>query len=282
MKPPKFLIDGYGRFRAGDGPTKIKTLAGGQAPSVMVIGCSDSRVHPATIFDADPGDLFMVRNVANIVPPFELGDGYHGTSSALEFAVKTLKIKHILVLGHSSCGGVAASLAHGEDHPVGDFIGPWVELMSPTRDAVSATYKDASPDQLQTHLEKAIAFYELMGFKLITDIGFDAGHPIIMQHSSGVVLNLLGPGTPHPERNVLMDIDVKYPGYTHRALRVGSLADARAFFVAQGIEITGSFTFKDLSAIFVRDPDGNVIEFDEYAGDEPETRKDAPGYSDHP
>lgn len=155
MKPPEFLIDGYGRFRAGDGPAKIKTLADGQAPSVMVIGCSDSRVHPATIFDADPGDLFMVRNVANIVPPFELGDGYHGTSSALEFAVKTLKIKHILVLGHSSCGGVAASLAQGADHPVGDFIGPWVELMSPTRDAVIATHKDASPDQLQTHLERA-------------------------------------------------------------------------------------------------------------------------------
>lgn len=130
--------------------------------------------------------------------------------------------------------------------------------------------------------EKAIAFYELLGFALITDIGFEAGHPMILQHSSGVVLNLLGPGTPHPKRNVLMDIDVKYPGYTHMALRVGSLADARAFFEGKGIEITGSFTFKDLSAIFVRDPDGNVIEFDEYAGDEPETRAESPGYADHP
>lgn len=134
--------------------------------------------------------------------------------------------------------------------------------------------------------KSAIAFYELMGFKLITDIGFEKGHPIIMQHSSGVVLNLLGPGTPHPDRNVLMDIDFKYPGYTHMALRVGSLSDARAFFEGQGIAITGSFAFKDLSAIFVRDPDGNVIEFDEYAGDEPETRaepgQEGPGYSDHP
>lgn len=128
----------------------------------------------------------------------------------------------------------------------------------------------------------AIPFYELLGFNLITDIGFEKGHPIIMQHSSGIVLNLLGPGTAHADRNVLMDIETKYPGYTHIALRVSALDDARAFFKENGIEITGSFSFKDLSAIFVRDPDGNVIEFDEYAGEEPETRKDAPGYSDHP
>lgn len=128
----------------------------------------------------------------------------------------------------------------------------------------------------------AVPFYERLGFKLITDIGFEKGHPIIMQHSSGIVLNLLGPGTPHEACNVLMDIDVKYPGYTHIALRVASLAVARSFFDENGIAITGSFSFKDLSAIFIRDPDGNVIEFDEYAGDEPETRKDSPGYSDHP
>ena len=128
----------------------------------------------------------------------------------------------------------------------------------------------------------AIPFYELLGFKLITDIGFEKGHPIIMQHESGIVLNLLGPGTPHKNKNVLMDIETKYPGYTHIALRVGSLDEAKAFFNENGIALTGSFSFKDLSAIFVRDPDGNVIEFDEYAGDEPETRKETPGYSDHP
>jgi len=128
----------------------------------------------------------------------------------------------------------------------------------------------------------AVPFYELLGFKLITDIGFEKGHPIIMQHESGIVLNLLGPGTPHEQRNVLMDIEAKYPGYTHMALRVGSLDAAKAFFKENGIAITGSFSFKDLSAIFVRDPDGNVIEFDEYGGEEPETRKDSPGYSDHP
>ncbi len=155
MKIPDFLKDGYARFRASEAPTKIKDLAQGQAPRVMVIGCSDSRVHPSTIFDDDPGDIFMVRNVANIVPPYEEDGGYHGTSSALEFAVKSLKIKYILVLGHSSCGGVAASLAKGEDHPVGDFIGPWVELMSEARDRICAEHQGAPLSELQTHLEKA-------------------------------------------------------------------------------------------------------------------------------
>ena len=155
MSAPDFLKDGYARFRAGPKAEKVKGLAGGQSPRVMVIGCSDSRVHPATIFDADPGDVFMVRNVANIAPPCEAGGGYHGTSAALEFAVKSLKVKYILVMGHSACGGVAACLAKGEDQPVGDFIGPWVDLMTPARDAVIAAHPDAPKDQLQTHLEKA-------------------------------------------------------------------------------------------------------------------------------
>ncbi len=155
MTPPKFFTDGYGRFRASERAGKVKTLARGQAPRVMVIACSDARVHPATIFDADPGEVFMVRNVANIVPPCQFGDGYQGTSSALEFAVKVLKIKHILVLGHANCGGVAASLARGDNQPVGDFIGPWVEQMSEARDAVAEAHPDAAPDELQTRLEKA-------------------------------------------------------------------------------------------------------------------------------
>ena len=155
MKPPEFLIEGYERFRSSEGPGKIRTLAGGQAPQVMVIACSDSRVHPETIFDAGPGEIFMVRNVANIVPPRQTGSGYHGTSAALEFAVNSLKIKHIIVLGHSGCGGVQASLARGEDHPVGDFIGPWVEMMDGIRDQICSAHKGASQSELQIRLEKA-------------------------------------------------------------------------------------------------------------------------------
>ncbi len=177
MKPPKFLTDGYERFRAGGMSEKVKDLAAGQAPSVMVIACSDSRVHPATIFDADPGEIFMVRNVANIVPPCQIGSGYHGTSAALEFAVNSLKIKHILVLGHSGCGGVAASFVKAEDHPVGDFIGPWVGIIDEIRDAVCEAHQDASGEALQTHLEIANVHHSLenlLTFPFIRD-AVDAG-----------------------------------------------------------------------------------------------------------
>jgi carbonic anhydrase len=85
-----------------------ENLKKGQSPEVMVIACSDSRVDPAIIMGADPGDLFVVRNVANVVPPYQNDDGYHGTSAALEFAVTALKVKHIIILGHTQCGGITA------------------------------------------------------------------------------------------------------------------------------------------------------------------------------
>ncbi len=136
---------------------------------------------------------------------------------------------------------------------------------------------------------RSIAFYEGIGFKLLADAGFEQGHPLIMQHAGshtgGVVINLLGPATAGAGRNVLMDEDEKYPGLTHVAFRVETLDAAEAFLAARGIAITGRFGYKDLSAVFIRDPDRNVIELDAYAGAEPETRAgadDGPGYADHP
>jgi catechol 2,3-dioxygenase-like lactoylglutathione lyase family enzyme len=134
---------------------------------------------------------------------------------------------------------------------------------------------------------RSIAFYELLGFKLIVDTGFEKGHPIMMEHPSGVVLNLLGPSTVSDGDNVLMDTDEKHPGYTHMALRIASLDDAKVLFDANDISITGSFSFKDMNAVFVRDPDRNVIEFDEYPGDSPASRassgdQSSPGYDGHP
>ena len=111
---------------------------------------------------------------------------------------------------------------------------------------------------------RSVAFYENLGFQLVQDAGFDTGRPIIMKHSSGVVLNLLGPATSSSGKNILMDVDEKYPGYTHIALTVRSLDDAREFMKKNGIQITGSFSFGSMSAIFIRDPDRNVIELDEY------------------
>lgn len=130
-------------------------------------------------------------------------------------------------------------------------------------------------------------FYEALGFELIVDTGFEKGHPIMMRHPSGIVLNLLGPSTEEKDENVLMDIDQKYAGYTHMALKIDSLADLEAFLTERDIEITGRFTFKDMNSIFVRDPDRNVIEFDEYPGDDPASRLMSPSdeidaYDSHP
>ncbi|MGI9234440.1 MAG: VOC family protein [Woeseiaceae bacterium] len=133
----------------------------------------------------------------------------------------------------------------------------------------------------------SIAFYELLGFKLLTDVGFEQGHPVIMQHESGEVINLLGPADTTPTENVLMDIGAKHAGITHVSYKVGSIERAKSFLDSAGIPLTGEFRFKGLHAIFIRDPDRNVIELDGYAGDEPDTRqhdggKDFDGYDEHP
>ncbi len=125
----------------------------------------------------------------------------------------------------------------------------------------------------------SITFYEKLGFQLIQDVGFDKGHPVIMKHPGGVVLNLLGPATTSDRSNILMDVDEKYPGYTHIALTVSSLDDAKDFMKTNGIDVTGSFSFRNMSAIFIRDPDRNVIELDAYGE---EDKEDLDGYSGHP
>ena len=126
---------------------------------------------------------------------------------------------------------------------------------------------------------RSVSFYENLGFELIQDAGFDKGHPVIMIHPSGVVLNLLGPANTVDGSNILMDVEEKYPGYTHIALTVGGLDGAREFMQTNGIEITGSFSFKNMSAIFIRDPDRNVIELDAYGE---VNKEDSSGYSEHP
>ena len=130
----------------------------------------------------------------------------------------------------------------------------------------------------------SIAFYERLGFQTLSDVGFERGHPIIMRHPSGVVINLLGPANTPNDKNILMDVDEKYPGITHVSLRVGSIDAAREFLEKQGIPLSGQFSFRDLQAVFIRDPDRNIIELDAYAADEPETRGGvgSTGYEAHP
>ena len=125
----------------------------------------------------------------------------------------------------------------------------------------------------------SIDFYELLGFALIRDVGFESGHPVIMEHPGGVVLNLLGPSNVSGTSNILMDVEEKHTGITHVALTVSSLDEAKQFVTSNEIEITGSFSFGNMSAIFIRDPDRNVIELDAYDDDEPDSDS---GYSDQP
>lgn len=131
---PDRLIEGYNAFRAGRyriEHERYRHLAeAGQKPETMIIACCDSRAGPEMIFDAPPGELFIARNVANLVPPYAPDDDYHGTSAALEFAVMGLRVRHIVVMGHGRCGGIAAALKeNAEPLSPGDFIGKWISLL---------------------------------------------------------------------------------------------------------------------------------------------------------
>lgn len=157
------LVDGYRRFRE-EGWTphrdRWKSLREGQQPEVMIIACSDSRVDPAQVFDVNPGEIFVVRNVAALVPPFETAPGHHGVSAALEFAVQVLKVKEVVVMGHGMCGGCKAALTQdlaGAEPGEGGFIAAWMSLFDEAREPVVA--------QHGTHGREAERAMELAGVK---------------------------------------------------------------------------------------------------------------------
>jgi carbonic anhydrase len=140
------LLDGYRRFRSHQWPERratYETLArDGQSPHALVIACSDSRVEPAVIFGAAPGEMFIIRNVANLVPPYAPDGASHATSAALEFGVRVLQVPHLIVLGHAMCGGIGA-LLRGLPFPVGEFLEPW---MRNANDAMERALADATAD----------------------------------------------------------------------------------------------------------------------------------------
>lgn len=154
----KNLVDGYYRFRGGEWleeRERWSELASGQSPKVMIIACSDSRVDPATIFGSRPGEVFVVRNVAALVPPFDASGGLHGVSAALEFAVTKLGVEEIVVLGHGACGGVNAALTRSLEHAKpgeGGFVAEWIGLLDQARDKVLAEH--GAGDGGQTALEQ--------------------------------------------------------------------------------------------------------------------------------
>ena len=172
---PQVLLDGYRSFRTGRLPRERERFAelatSGQSPQVMVIGCCDSRVSPEVIFDAGPGEIFVVRNVSNLVPPYETGGHFHGTSAALEFAVQGLRVRHIVVLGHASCGGFRA-FADQEAAPLspGDFIGKWMGLVGPAAEATPRGDEEPFPAYVDRLAQSAIGYSlaNLMTFPCIS------------------------------------------------------------------------------------------------------------------
>ena len=177
MKTFEQMIDGYRNFRATEWQeerTRWQQLAEGQSPQVMVISCSDSRVDPAQILDVAPGEIFVVRNVAALVPPFETTPGRHGVSAAVEFAVQFLKVREIVVMGHGLCGGCQAALTqdlHGNEIGEGGFVAHWVDMLDEARKPIAAKYGTTGREaELAMELEAVkVSLTNLMTFPYVAD-----------------------------------------------------------------------------------------------------------------
>ena len=177
MDPIDKLTTGFRAFRDGRFQDQRATYEAlvkqGQAPTVALIACSDSRVDPAIVLQADPGDLFIIRNVANLVPPYEREGHYHGTSAALEYAVQHLNVAHVIVLGHAHCGGIRSlfeSPAQGGDS--GQFVAPWMSLVRSAYLRVEGTMPDASDDAKARVCEQSavlVSLENLMTFPRIRE-----------------------------------------------------------------------------------------------------------------
>jgi carbonic anhydrase len=161
---PQKLIDGYRTFASQRLPTeqsRYRELSErGQSPEVMVIGCCDSRVSPEVIFDAGPGELFVMRNIANLVPVYQPDENAHGVSAALEYAVNVLRVKHIVVLGHAQCGGIRAFIDKIEPLSPGDFIGKWMAMFIKPGEVVEQRSQETM-QQFVERIEKAAVFRSL-------------------------------------------------------------------------------------------------------------------------
>ena len=199
---PEFnaLIDGYQRFRAGayrDQKERFDALAEGQAPPVMIVSCCDSRVDPATVFDTVPGQVFALRNVANLVPPFDEAGGLHGASAAIEFGVLGLEVRHIVVLGHARCGGIKAALS-GAHLEGGGFVDAWMTIIGEAR---SKVLLERPADPLGTLEREAIkvSLKNLRTFPYVTErerdgrlklhgalFGIESGELLVLDEMTGV------------------------------------------------------------------------------------------------
>jgi carbonic anhydrase len=195
---PVRLVDGYRDFLSGRMPIerdRFRELARtGQSPSIMFIGCCDSRVSPEVIFDAHPGEMFVVRNIANLIPGYTPQGLCHGVFAALEYAVQVLKVGHIVVLGHAHCGGIRAYADHGPPLSPGDSIHQWMSMIAP---AAALAGPVDQPDYL-TRLEQAaisVSLTNLMTFPYVAEAvrrGALALHGIYFNVATGQVFVRVG------------------------------------------------------------------------------------------
>ena len=185
---PERLLKGYRNFMAGrfvSETRRYRELARtGQTPETMVIACCDSRAAPETIFDSGPGELFVVRNVANLAPPYQPDGGHHSTSAALEFAVQSLKVKHVVVLGHGRCGGIRAALdPAAQPLSPGDFIGKWMSLVAPAAQIVTGNSL-MTPGERQTALERISIRYSLANLRTFPCVSILEGKGRLTLHGA--------------------------------------------------------------------------------------------------
>jgi len=197
---PERLTQGYQAFLQGrftNESSRYRALGErGQNPDILVIGCCDSRVSPEVIFDAGPGELFVVRNVANLVPPYEPDTAsYHGTSAAIDYAVNTLGVADIVVLGHAACGGIRAFVDHDASLGEGGFIGKWMSQIRETAAQVALPGHPDAPDRAQTlqRLELAVVEHSVANLLTFPDVRarVDAGTLALHAAFFGVATGLL-------------------------------------------------------------------------------------------
>lgn len=175
MQDLREFVSGFQRFQKNyfDGDNTLFTeLRQGQKPRVLVIACSDSRVDPALITDCNPGDMFVIRNVANLVPPYCPDQNCHGVSSAIEYAVCNLKVEHIVVLGHSQCGGINALMHPTEGVKNSQFVSTWMSIADRAKEQVLETLPDAGPEEQQRACELGsilISLENLLGFPWVAE-----------------------------------------------------------------------------------------------------------------
>jgi carbonic anhydrase len=178
------LLAGYQRFKSGyfsENREKLRKLAEEQKPKYVLITCCDSRMEPALIFDTEPGELFVIRNVANLVPPYEIEGSYHGTSAALEFAITVLEVPEIIILGHSRCGGIRSLVLDAKKLPQDTFIARWMSIVAPVAEL-------ADPDRLHDHATFNYCEQAAVGYSLLNLMTY----PFIKERVEAGTLTLKG------------------------------------------------------------------------------------------